>query len=348
MTDQVRGVGLDIGRKRFGRDWIERLLERMGELGLNTLQLHLSDSIGLGVELPGFESLAAPGALTGADVTALRSLAERCGVALVPELDTPSHATPLLVGHPEWCLRDRTGHVHPDKVDISNPDARAHMRSLWDATIRLFEPAAVHLGGDEYLAAPWESDEERRPDRFPALLDWARAEAGAAATAEDAYAMYVAGLETHVRRHADDVWLWNDHVVAASAAPLVPVPVSIALDVWVRWRDWTPTVLDYLASGYRVVNSNGDLLYFVLSADGRPAMTGPKSAADIADTFRPGRFMGLAAQRTWIDVDDAEPGLLGAKLSVWCDNPDSMTPGETWDRLQAWLSPFAATFRRLG
>ena len=117
------------------------------------------------------------------------------------------------------------------------------------------------------------------------------------------------------------------------------------MDVWVRWREWTPSVLDYLASGYDVVNSNGDLLYFVLSSDGVPRLTGPKSAEDIAATFRPTRFMGLAGQRTWIDVAADDPRVLGAKLSVWCDAPDALTPDETWTRLRTWLTPFAASFR---
>ncbi|MBK7820237.1 MAG: family 20 glycosylhydrolase [Tessaracoccus sp.] len=88
MTD-VRAVMLDVGRKRFDAAWIARLLESMGELGLNTLQLHLSDAVGLGVELPGFERLAAPGALTPDDVALIRARADACGVRLIPELDTP-------------------------------------------------------------------------------------------------------------------------------------------------------------------------------------------------------------------------------------------------------------------
>lgn len=344
MGPQVRGIGLDIGRKRFSRAWVTRLLETMGELGLNTLQLHLSDSTGLGVELPGFEALASPGALSAAEIGQLSSAARACGVRLVPELDTPSHAVALLAGHHEWCLTDRSGAVHPDKVDISNPDATAHIRSLWDATLDLFEPEVVHLGGDEYLAAPWEGEEERRPDRYPVLLDWARAAAGEGAAVEDAYALYITELAAHLRPRVDDIWLWNDHVVPASASPLVPVPNDIALDVWVRWRDWTPSVNDYLDSGYRVLNSNGDLLYFVLSGDGKPNVTGLKSGEDIAETFRPTRFMGLAGERSWLDIDAAEPRFLGAKLTVWCDAADSMSQEETWERLQTWLTPFARTF----
>ncbi|WP_297103363.1 hypothetical protein [Tessaracoccus sp.] len=80
-------------------------------------------------------------------------------------------------------------------------------------------------------------------------------------------------LADHVRRRGCSAWLWNDHVVPADAWPLVPVPHDLVVDVWVRWREWTPSVLDYLASGYDVMNSNGDLLYFVLSSDGVPALT---------------------------------------------------------------------------
>ncbi|MFT3887197.1 MAG: family 20 glycosylhydrolase [Arachnia sp.] len=341
-VSDVRGVLLDVGRKRFDAGWIARLIEEMAHLDLNTLQLHLSDDIGLGVNMPGFEKLAAPGALTPDDIALIRARADACGVRLVPELDTPSHATMLLAGRPEWWLADRTGAPSPNRVDISNPAARQHVLRLWTAVLDLFEPEAAHLGGDEYLAAPWESEEERRPDRFPALLRWARAEAGADATAEDAFALFVTELAAHVGRRGCIPWLWNDHVVPAAQNPLVPVPRDAVVDVWVRWRSSTPSVLDYLDSGYDVINSNGDLLYFILSRDGVPALTGPKSAEDIAATFRPTRFMGLAGERSWIDVTD--PHVLGAKLSVWCDAPDALSPDDTWRLLRAWLSPFAASF----
>lgn len=55
--------------------------------------------------------------------------------------------------------------------------------------------------------------------------------------------------------------------------------------------------------------------------------------------------MGLAGRRTWLDLPASAAGLLGAKLSVWCDAPDSMSPAETWERLRAWLKPYAASFR---
>lgn len=348
MGTDVRGVLLDVGRKRFEPAWIARLLDTMGDLGLNTLQLHLSDNLGLGVELPGFEQLAAPGALTGADIAALRAKAEACGVRLVPELDTPSHGTALLAGSPEWWLRDNTGEPHPDKLDLSQPAARRHVRDLWDAVLTLFEPEVVHLGGDEYLGvpAPWNEDVERLPDRYPALLEWARAQAGPAATAEDAFALYVTELVEHVGRRGCTPWLWSDHVVPASTNPLVPVPREAVVDVWIRWNETTPSVLDYLDSGYEVINSNGDMLYFILSADGPPSLTGPKSPENIAANFHPHRFMGLAGYRGWLDVDASEARVRGAKLSVWCDAPDIMTPDETWDRLRAWLTPFAASFQR--
>lgn len=344
--DAVRGVLLDVGRKRFEAGWIARLLETMGELGLNTLQLHLSDSLGLGVQLPGFEHRASPGALTAGDIAALRARADACGVRLVPELDTPSHATPLLAGRPQWRLRDNTGEPRADKIDISQSAARRHVRDLWDATIALFEPEVVHLGGDEYLGvpSPWNEDEERRPDRYPALVAWARAEAGLEATAEDAFALYVTELAAHVKARGCTPWLWNDHVRPVTTKPLVAVPHDVVVDVWIRWNETTPSVLDYLASGYDVINSNGDMLYFILSANGVPNLTGRKSGEDIAANFHPHRFMGLAGDRAWLDVAAPDPRVRGAKLSVWCDAPDALTPDETWSRLQTWLTPFAACF----
>src|SRR5699024_12406110 len=114
----------------------------------------------------------------------------------------------------------------------------------------------------------------QHPERFPSLVEHARRETDPAGTALDSYALFVNALAARARQLGRIPMLWNDHVVPAAEHPLVPISRDVVLDVWIRWREWTPSVRDYLDSGYRVVNSNGDLLYFVLSEDGPPAPHG--------------------------------------------------------------------------
>ncbi len=344
------GLSLDVGRKAFGVDGVIELLRRMSELGFTALHLHLCDTHRVGIALPGFEELAAPDAWSAADAARLVAAAQRAGIALVPEIDLPSHAEALLVGREHLRLRDRHGTVHADRLDVSLPESHELALALLDASARLFPGEWLHLGGDEYFAAPWEDEDAQHPERFPSLLDHAREVAGPGATAHDSYALFMNALAARSLELGRAPILWNDHVVPSRERPLVPITTEAVLDVWIRWREWTPSVTDYLDSGYRALNSNGDLLYFVLSSDGPPAPHGRRRYGLLEDTFAPRRFMGLAAQDQHIDVPPVPVGetdpVVGASMSVWCDAPELLTEQETFALLDTWLVPFARAMRR--
>lgn len=344
------GLSLDVGRKPFSVESIERLVARMGELGFTALKLHLTETHRVGVRLPGFEDLAADDAWTAADCSRIVHAAQTAGIGLIPEIDLPSHAGALLRGREHLRLIDDTGTPHDDKLDAAQPEALAFATALLEAVHVLFPGDAIHLGGDEYFAAPWEPEAHRSPERFPGLVDHARALWGPGATALDSYAAFMNALAARSFELGRQPMIWNDHVVPASAHPCVPIDRDVIVDVWIRWRGWTPSVTDYLASGYDVVNSHGDLLYFVLSHDGVPEPHGRRRFGLMADLFRPRRFMGLAAQDQHIDVPAVAPGehdpVRGASMSVWCDAPDVLSELETLDLLETWLVPFARIMAR--
>ena len=343
------GLSLDVGRKAFSIDGVIGLIRRLAELGFTALHLHLSDTHRVGVALPGFEDLAAEDAWSAADIDRLVDAAHGVEIDLVPEIDLPSHAEALLAGREHLRLRDRRGRVHADRLDVSVPEAREFALALLDASARLFPGEWIHLGGDEYFAAPWEDEDARRPDRFPSLVAHAREAVGPAATALDSYALFMNDLAARTLELGRTPILWNDHVVPAREEPLVPITTEAVLDVWIRWREWTPSVSDYLDSGYRVLNSNGDLLYFVLSADDPPAPHGRRRSGLLEDTFAPRRFMGLAAQGRHIDVPPVPVGeddpVVGASMSAWCDAPEVLSEEETLALLDTWLVPFARVMR---
>jgi len=339
------GLNLDAGRKAFDVERTVGLIHRMGELGFTALHLHLTETHRVGIELPGFEELAAEDAWTAQDAARLVAAAQQVGITLVPEIDLPSHAAALLVGREHLQLADRHGTVHPDRLDIAQPEAQQFALDLLEAAASLFPGEWIHLGGDEFFAAPWEDEDAQHPERFPSLVAAARTAHGPDATALDCYADFMNTLAARALELGRTPLLWNDHVVPAREDPLVPITTDAVLDVWIRWRDWTPSVTDYLDSGYQVLNSNGDLLYCVLSADDPPAPHGERRYGLLEDTFAPRRFMGLAAQNVHTDVPEPSEGerdpVLGASLSLWCDAPDVLTDEETFAVLDTWLVPFA-------
>ncbi len=237
---QYVGLNLDVGRKAFSADGVVELLGRMAELGFTALHLHLTETHRVGVRLPGFEELAAEDAWDRADVARIVAEADAAGIALIPEIDLPSHAAALLAGREHLQLVDRDGAVHEDRLDISRPEALEFALALLGAAAELFPGEAIHLGGDEFFAAPWESEDAQHPERFPSLVEHARREVGPQGTALDSYALFVNALAARARDLGRIPMLWNDHVVPAAEQPLVPITRDVVLDVWIRWREWTP------------------------------------------------------------------------------------------------------------
>lgn len=341
-----RGLLLDIGRKPFTVDGVLALLERLASHRFTALHLHVAETPRLGVALPGFEHLAAGDAWSAQDARRVAAAAAHHGIAIVPEADIPSHMAALLRERPELWLRDRTGEVHRDRLDLAHPDALSFALSVLDALFETFPGDAVHLGGDEFFAAPWESAQAQRPDRFPSLVSAAMERFGPRAGALDLFAAFMNTLADHARSAGRTPIMWNDHVVPAAQSPVVAISTDTVIEVWIRWRSSTPSVADYLASGYRVINAHGDQLYAVLGGRGDvPRPHGERRFGRLADTFRPRRFMGLAAQDVHIDVPRPAPGLadpvLGASMSVWCDDPASMSEQDLWPVLETWFTPFA-------
>lgn len=344
------GLSLDVGRKAFSVDAVCALLARMGALGFTALKLHLTETFRVGVQLPGFEQLAAPDAWDADGCRRINEAAARAGVALVPEVDLPSHAEALLTGREHLVLVDNKGKTHRDKLDVSRSEALEFALQLLESAHTLFPGEAIHLGGDEFFAAPWEPDEDQVPGRFPSLVEYAEHTWGEGATALDTYASFMNSLGERARELGRIPLMWNDHVVPAAENPRVPIDRQIIIDVWIRWRSWTPSAEDYIKSGYDLINSNGDLLYFVLSENGVPEPHGRRKFGLLEEKFAPRRFMGVASFDEYCDIPPVAAGehdpVRGASMSVWCDAPDAMEEGPMCALLDTWLVPFARVMRQ--
>ena len=99
---------IDAGRKYFRPETLARLIGVIADLGLNTLQLHFSEDMGLGLDCPAYPWLAGrdgilctqgkvgtvfpdTGFLTVPELTDLLSLAASKGINVIPSLDSPGH-----------------------------------------------------------------------------------------------------------------------------------------------------------------------------------------------------------------------------------------------------------------
>lgn len=335
-----RGVLLDIARKHFPVEWIEGLIEEMGSLGLNTLQLHISDGLGFRVASAAHPEVASDPHLTAQDVKRLIRHAAAHHVSIVPDVDTPAHMDHLLRSHPEWQLRLADGTVIPGHMDLADPAARRFVEEIVAEMADLFEATSMHLGGDEYLPAPWEGTGPGTVTTHsaPHLAQWATKRLGESASAADALLVHLADLADMLRDRGIRARVWNDEVDPARHPRLA---AETTVHVWVRWNESLPSATDISRGGHPLVNANGDYLYFILTEDGLG--TGPtKHPRAIYEKWTPRTFMGAAGNGgDHLLPSDSGADLRGAHMSIWCDHPAAMDTDEIAEALTPWLRAFA-------
>jgi hexosaminidase len=328
-----RGVMVDVGRKYFSPQWLARLIENMGWLKLNHLHLHLNDNVGVGLQCDSHPEIVSETHLTYADLAGILAVAAAHHVTVVPEFDTPSHAAAIVAAHPGLAITDQQGNVEIDKLDVARTEAQELVADVVLEWAQHFPGPYFHLGGDEFFAAPWEPEEHRHPLRYPSLARYAQALTGAPATPLDGYVLYLNRMAALLNAHGKRARVWNDHIHPGLG---VALDRGVDVEVWIRWNTSFPSAQDLHDAGYSLVNRNGDYLYFVLSSDSVPAVSGRKSAQGIYELWHPHRFMGAAGGAADLDVDPTVP-VAGAVMSIWCDHPPAMTEEQVAEQTLDWF-----------
>lgn len=178
-----RGAMLDSVRHFQTVDFILKFIDLMAIHKLNRFHWHLTDDQGWRLEIPAMPEIAGIGAwrrdrrvniprsyggfYRADDVRRVVEFAGERGIVVVPEIETPGHATALLASHPELSCRGGAGdgnepfapeHRHgvfEDVLCAGNTDVFRVLGLVFDEVARLFPGPWVHAGGDEVPKARW-------------------------------------------------------------------------------------------------------------------------------------------------------------------------------------------------
>jgi hypothetical protein len=196
---QLRGVMLDLGRITERLSYYQGLLPRLAEWGYNLLHLHLIDDQRCALRFPSRPELATPGAFSPEEMRRFVELAERQGIAVMPEIECLGH-TALITGHRKYRhLGERSAHQWGfNAICPSHPETREILAEVLRDTAEIFPHEVIHVGLDEveFGKCP------RCRRRFGAESEpWQR------------FAAHSAWVHQEVRRLGRRPAMWADHVV---------------------------------------------------------------------------------------------------------------------------------------
>ncbi|TCP97434.1 hexosaminidase [Sphingomonas sp. PP-F2F-A104-K0414] len=314
-----RGVMVDVGRKYYSREWLERLIVRMGWLKLNMLHLHLTDNEGFGYSSAIDHRLASPLHLSRDDLRSLVAHGKRHHVTLVPELDAPGHLASVIRLYPELALIAADGSSTGRAIDVSMPAARTLLDRFIDELLPIFPGPVWHLGGDEVLLTEKPDHSTNELDvLFPQLVRHAALASGPGATAHDALSLHLNAMQIRLAAHGKRCRAWNDGMQGDG---IVALDRRIEIDYWENLGGKLKTPQQHITEGFRLLNAHSRYLYHVLANPPFPWYPHPtrdKMLDEWSVTLFEGEKLPIASS----------PSILGAHLAVWADRPEASSEQE--------------------
>ena len=325
-----RGLTLDIARKYFSPNWIERHIRELAYLKMNYLHLHISDDQGFGIDshwVPRPGGSSSP-RLTKHEVKTLVKLSRKYFVSIVPEIDMPGHMGAALQSNQGFQLKGPSGRANKSVLDWANDDARVFAQNLIGEFIVLFDGGYWHAGSDEIL-------ECLRAWCHPSLIEYARQRAPPGTPLDkldgkDALHAFLNEIDEFVHSNGKQLRVWNDELKGGQR---IPLNGDIVVDWWTNisfLSDWAAaSPQELLGAGHQVVNHGAWPTYYVLGAN--PLV--PNASMKVAyEQWKVNEFDGytyLFGHPLFSDVVAAgETNNRGAALTVWADHPEAQTEDE--------------------
>jgi hexosaminidase len=175
---QWRGFMLDCSRHWFSPAFIMKLIDAAALHHLNRFHWHLCDDQGWRFPVDGYPNLKTIGSkrkelqygkqftyqgfYTEEDIKQIVEYAHQRQVLVIPEIETPGHASALLASYPQlgctggpYEVQDRWG-IFEEVMCAGNDEVLTFLEAAIATLQRLFPDPYIHIGGDECPHTRWE------------------------------------------------------------------------------------------------------------------------------------------------------------------------------------------------
>lgn len=312
----TRGIMLDTARYYMDIDYLEEVVKYAGFFKINQVHLHLNDCGGESADSFRLESEVYPElnrpllekctdgdkkVYTKKRFVALQKAAEKYGVQIVPEIDTPSHcATVCMASRSPEAVDKGFGDVSLNSWQIDLRDdkfdnAVRFVQSVFNEYIGGDEPTfigeRVHIGTDEWI----QDSEVEKYNLTPSERN-------------EKIRRYMDTMIKYINSKGYTPVIWNGmNSGEKQYAGKTPISKNAVFQTWsLCYSD----VNVALKEKYFIINSNDTDLYIV------PGVTYYQNDLDISkmyDSWTVGTFGQV------ITVDEGHPLLLGAETALWLD-----------------------------
>jgi hexosaminidase len=240
-----RGLLIDVSRHFIPIEILKRNLDGMIAVKMNVLHWHLSDDEGFRVESKRFPKLHESGSegqyYTRTEIRDFVAYARDRGIRVVPEFDMPGHSRSWMAGYPELASLPgpyKAGRIaNADTVmDPTRDQTYKFLDKFIGEMADLFPDAYFHIGGDEVINKPWDSN--------PKIQEFVRAHG--MKNNRDLQAYFNQRLQKIVHKHGKIMMGW-DEVLHPD------LPKTVVVESW-RGQD---SLAEAAKQGYRSLLSYG-------------------------------------------------------------------------------------------
>lgn len=292
-----RGLLLDSCRTFISKAAILRLLDQMAALKLNRLHWHLTDDQGWRLEIKRYPKLTEIGAwrvrdgvreggfYTQADIREIVAFAAARGIAIMPEIEMPGHATAALAAYPDLgCGPGQLSvgtawGIYPNNYNAGDDRVFTFLEDVLHEVMELFPFPYIHLGADECLKDQWKASAECQR----------RIAAEQLGDEHGLQTYFINRIAEFLHRHGRTAVGWDEVLEG-------PITKHIVVQCW---RD-EAVIKVALARGYRIIAAPRRHCYFDIAV----------SQVDLTDVYAFDPSMGLA---------DAT-GVIGGEATLWTEH----------------------------
>lgn len=380
---------LDCARKYFTPDWIKRLIGEIADVGYNAIIIHFSEDMGMRLESKrypwlagGDHNLAVFGIANGEaendgkyitqeEMADIVRFANSHGIEVIPSFDSPGHMNYIVkkynehfganisnyfhkdgkvsIVHGSSALREELPMSYSRGIDISNPEAVAFAKSLYEEFGGFFAALGCKrfvLGSDEILGFGETIDDSL--SKWQNLDHWdklARELTGSDdAVAYDAFILYANDICRMLKEMGyESVFMWNDDVYRSFDTGwrgVAELDRSVEILYWSDIaNNGENTVGAYLDRGHAVYNLGHKHTYYTLYPDRPPSKVTPE---EILAEWNPYVFGAGSEENT---IAAPNPLVKGAGICLWTDTPAAMSEDEILEGMRPYFTAIAKKSR---